>query len=437
MAALTGSLGNLLLLAQSINSSLQNDSFDEKKNPAGYERRGYSSGSNSEIEVAKENAWDAQRIYNRCLHLLAFMEKRWCFEMTKEQKEALTLVSFIHDGRSIPEELPDIDEHIPIPASEKLHAARFNYWSYALPIIREVHGGIGHPYGNVSPTESNSKDGFFGLRCIHLYCSVGLKKPLHCGVRLWIDTGIKEQNERVFDMLYSHKNEIESKISMPIKWNRKDEKRACSIDIILEDADFTDKAQWEKISVFHANMSKELSDHIVTAYLIELGNIDLSLSQSGNRLRRLPELLMIWAHSKEAEGEIILDHSKCTNKFTRFTTNAMTKNYPFSEEASSGWNTRNYYFYEIVLTNYKELHMQFALSGKNLPDNLKEKSDFILEHYRVKGKKKGWDWKTPFKTPSIYISEDYSDEEIISTLDDYYDQLMEFESQLISDMAKE
>lgn len=33
MAALTGSLGNLLLLAQGINSSLQNDSFDEKKNP--------------------------------------------------------------------------------------------------------------------------------------------------------------------------------------------------------------------------------------------------------------------------------------------------------------------------------------------------------------------------------------------------------------------
>ena len=53
MAALTGSLGNLLPLAQSINSSLQNDSFDEKKNPTNSGRRGYSSGSNSEIEVAK------------------------------------------------------------------------------------------------------------------------------------------------------------------------------------------------------------------------------------------------------------------------------------------------------------------------------------------------------------------------------------------------
>lgn len=437
MAALTGSLGNLLPLAQSINSSLQNDSFDEKKNPTGSERRGYSSGSNSEIEVAKEEAWDAQRIYKRCLDLLAFMEKRWCFEMTKEQKEALTLVSFIHDGRSIPEELPKTVEQSPISASEKRYAARFNYWTYALPIIRKAHGGKGHPYGKVSPSESSYKGGFFGLRCIHLYCSISLKKPLHCGVGLWIDTGIKEQNERVFDMLYSHKNEIESKISMPIKWNRKDEKRACSIDIILEDADFTDEEQWKKISEFHADMSKELSDHIVTAYEFELTNIDLSLPQSENRLTHLPELLMMWARSKEEEGKIILDRANCTKKFTRFTTDAMTEIYPFSKEASSGWNTRNYYFYEIVLTNHKELHMQFALSGKNLPDNLKEKSACILELFRVKGKKEGWDWKTPFKTPSIYISEDYSDEEIISTLDDYYDQLMEFESQLISAMPKE
>lgn len=120
----------------------------------------------------------------------------------------------------------------------------------------------------------------------------------------------------------------------------------------------------EKISEFHADMSKELSDHIVTAYKFELTNIDLSLPQSENRLTHLPELLMMWARSKEEEGEIILDRANCTKKFTRFTTDAMTEIYPLSKEASSGWNTRNYYFYEIVLTNHKELHMQFALSGK-------------------------------------------------------------------------
>ena len=65
MTRLTGTIGNLLLLAQSINSSLQNDSFPEKKNPSREGRRGYFSGSNSETEVAENEDWDAACIYKR------------------------------------------------------------------------------------------------------------------------------------------------------------------------------------------------------------------------------------------------------------------------------------------------------------------------------------------------------------------------------------
>lgn len=60
---LAGSLGNLLPLSQSINSSLQNDCFDEKKHSKPG-RRGYENGSHSEIEVSKEADWDAQHIYD-------------------------------------------------------------------------------------------------------------------------------------------------------------------------------------------------------------------------------------------------------------------------------------------------------------------------------------------------------------------------------------
>lgn len=58
---LTGSLGNLLPLSQSINSSLQNDCFDDKKHSKPG-RRGYENGSHSEIEVSKEADWDAQHM---------------------------------------------------------------------------------------------------------------------------------------------------------------------------------------------------------------------------------------------------------------------------------------------------------------------------------------------------------------------------------------
>lgn len=75
------SLGNLLLLSRSINSALQNDSFEEKKAPKFSEgrkvRNGYSDGSHSEIEVATRDTWGPEQIKDRGLELLRFLETRW------------------------------------------------------------------------------------------------------------------------------------------------------------------------------------------------------------------------------------------------------------------------------------------------------------------------------------------------------------------------
>lgn len=103
--ALSGALGNLLPLSQSINSSLQNDSFQEKKKSSP-NRRGYENGSHSEIEVSKEKNWTGRKIYSRSRRLLQFMEQRWEFKFTKEQMDRLTYVKFVMDGRKVPAELP-------------------------------------------------------------------------------------------------------------------------------------------------------------------------------------------------------------------------------------------------------------------------------------------------------------------------------------------
>lgn len=97
---LAGALGNLLPLSQSVNASLQNDSFYEKKTTkAG--RRGYGNGCHSEIEVAKHRDWTAKNIYARSRKLLRFMETRWKLRFNKEQFNKLIYVGFAVDGRAV------------------------------------------------------------------------------------------------------------------------------------------------------------------------------------------------------------------------------------------------------------------------------------------------------------------------------------------------
>ncbi len=92
----------MLLLSGAINSSLQNDDFADKKN-AKYDskgtkvRNGYSDGSHSEIEVAREDKWGPAEVHARGLRLLEFMEARWELNIPERDKEDLL---FLNSGAS-------------------------------------------------------------------------------------------------------------------------------------------------------------------------------------------------------------------------------------------------------------------------------------------------------------------------------------------------
>ena len=88
-----GTLGNLMPLSQSINSSLQNDCFNDKKKPKFNEREeivreGYSDGSHSEIEVARYSEWNPETILKRGNKLLEFMESRWDLKFKDDYAKA-------------------------------------------------------------------------------------------------------------------------------------------------------------------------------------------------------------------------------------------------------------------------------------------------------------------------------------------------------------
>ncbi len=76
------SLGNLVLISQSKNSELQNECFKYKRNHIDKRgnKVGFYNGSYSEIEVAelgRDDEWTPEKIYNRSMKMLEFLEDRW------------------------------------------------------------------------------------------------------------------------------------------------------------------------------------------------------------------------------------------------------------------------------------------------------------------------------------------------------------------------
>ena len=266
---LSASLGNMLPLSQSINSKLQNDSFDDKK------ARGYSNGCHCEVEISKEDSWDAKHIYDRGMKLLSFMESRWDFKFEDtKQKEDLLHISFVNDGRDIPPEI----------------------------------------------TEENISD-----------------------------------------------------ISIP-----------------LDDE-----------------------------------NVDART--------HVTALIMNWAGLKDEAGEIHLDPDRCTKLYTRFTTDVMSGILPDAKDAKSGWGTKNHYFYEIANEANGELYLKMALSGENIPDDLKAICEIITEHFPLRVMRKNWKWRVPFSTKRVDVSKS-TDEEVICILNDLYAETMQFEKQVVDVM---
>lgn len=108
--AYRNSLGNLLLLSSAINSSLQNDSFAEKKAPKinrdGTKlRNGYADGSHSEIEVSQYDKWGPDEIHERGIRLLKFMESRWDINFADDQvREGLLFI-----GTAVSKEMDKVE----------------------------------------------------------------------------------------------------------------------------------------------------------------------------------------------------------------------------------------------------------------------------------------------------------------------------------------
>lgn len=212
---LSASLGNLLPLAQSINSSLQNDSFPDKKKPSSG-RRGYINGSHSEIEVATEVDWNAKTIMNRGLLLLAFMEERWKFSFTDKQKMDLLHIKFINECR---EEIPELPEEVNMstvvqpPKSSvrelsERHYLRYEFWSKFVEYC--IENGRGEDIASRKPSYNDWYDVAIGNRDYHIFFQLVRRKTLRIGLYV--------NQPEDFARLVSLKAEIEDEYGTILDW---------------------------------------------------------------------------------------------------------------------------------------------------------------------------------------------------------------------------
>ena len=72
----------------------------------------------------------------------------------------------------------------------------------------------------------------------------------YVSVELLINIGSKEENEKVFDILFSNNETIEKLYGSKLTWERLDDKKSSRITDRMHDVDITDREDWEKIKDF-------------------------------------------------------------------------------------------------------------------------------------------------------------------------------------------
>jgi len=213
---LSGSLGNLLPLSQSVNSALQNDGFMEKKVSKTDGRRGYGDGSHSEIEVSHESDWDAQRILKRGLKILKFIEKRWDI-LFKDEEQMIELlhISFVNSGRGdVPEidkpeigETSDSNTRTTRELSER-HLLRMDFWTNFVQYCRDNRRG--DDIATRKPSYDDWYDVTVGSPNYHLFFQLLRKKTLRIGIYVY--------QPEYFSKLESKKAEIENACGFSLEW---------------------------------------------------------------------------------------------------------------------------------------------------------------------------------------------------------------------------
>ena len=292
---------------------------------------------------------------------------------------------------------------------------RKRYWTFALPVIQKqnLHRGT---FGNSKPSTSNLVYGSFGISGFHVICAANFD----CArVDFFMENSNAAQNKKAYDILFSHKEEIEEALGIIPVWNRYDEGKASWLSYSLTGVSISNESDWQRMAAFHAEWSDKFCE-VILPYL-------RSDNRADKRLADLARTLRDWAINRE---DVNVNLAKCTQMYTRFTTDNMSGILPDIYGVPSGWKTDNHYFYEIVNVTGNSFYIKFVISSHNANEGFLATCEKINQLYPAKSRKGNWQWRTHFKTTTIFIDDDASQDEIFARLDDCFKEVLAFEAEL-------
>lgn len=298
---------------------------------------------------------------------------------------------------------------------------RLQYWTYALPIIQKqnLRRGI---FSGVKPSTYNSLSGFFGIGGDSIAC---IANADGARVSFYLGTSDTVKNKEDFDKLAAHKEEIESFVGASLHWDRANQNKMSWISYSLTGVSINHPEDWPRMAKFHA----EWSEKLCSAFLPYL----LQLTPQEERIQEIAGDLREWAADRE---DIQVNLARSTRSYIRFTTPGMSRILPDLPDALSSWGTANHYFYEI--TNYagKEIHINFVIDSKNIPDSFRRICDQINNVYPALSTRPmissctKWISRIHFKTSIFWFSKSTTKQELLAQANKLLGEVFAFEADL-------
>ena len=139
------------------------------------------------------------------------------------------------------------------------YETRRKYWDYALDFIKEINAENAS-FVNVNPSKENWISGFIGISGFKISCLANID---FARVDLHLGKVKKEENKKAFDMLMTHKEDIEKALGVSLVWSRGDDIKSSKISYQLNGVSIRNETDWLQMARFHAEWSKKFYDVIV------------------------------------------------------------------------------------------------------------------------------------------------------------------------------